>query len=232
MFNSVKTSVPAPHSDTPKVHNEFVFVIHQESNVGQYHQYLLKRMFNRPELSDVTLRCDGQDIPAHRIVLATHSPFFIRKFDENPTNGLVITIDNVQHGILMAALELMYQGRVSIAAKLEPTLYKLMENLEIKGVVINPNTIPVNAVTKTTDKNAEKKKKLGETTTNVDEKKLNEKKQRVEIQPGSLLCFVFSLSLSLSFNVINHRKLISFQIFARTPCTMSSCQRSIESFAP
>lgn len=227
MLKSVITSVPAPLASAPKAQNEFVFVIQQESNVGQYHQFLFKRMFNRPELSDVTLRCDGQDIPAHRIVLATHSPFFIRKFDENPTNGLVITIDNVQHEVLMAALELMYQGRVSIAARLEPTLHTLMKNLEMKGVLINPDAIPANAVTRTTDKNVEKKKKLGETTS-VDEKKLNEKKQRVEIQPGS--CSV--LSLSFSFNVIDNRKLISFQTFAKRPCTMSSCQRSMESFAP
>lgn len=114
--------------------NKFVFVIHENSDVEQYHKVLFKRMFKRLELSDVTLRCEDRDIPAHRIVLAAHSKFFAKQFDEKPANGLTIVIDNVKYELLISAIQLMYCGSVSIEKKWQSAWCKLLTNFEIDGV--------------------------------------------------------------------------------------------------
>lgn len=163
---------PASHSPGSNAGNEFVFVIHQDSNDGQYYPFLFKRMFNRPELSDVTLRCENRDIPAHRIVLAAHSPFFIKQFEEKPTDGLIIAIDNVKYDILMATIELMYNGTVSIEPQSEPALNELLKNFEMNETVYNSNRFQANVnIENVVDKNVKP----------IDESKnVEEKKSRVE----------------------------------------------------
>lgn len=167
MSESVEPSAPASQSNAE---NEFVFMIHPESSVGQYHQFLFKRMFKQTELSDVTLRCEDRDFLAHRIVLAAHSPFFAKKFEEKSANGLTIAIDNVKHDILMAAMELMYHGTVSIEPQSEPALSKLMENFEMSGTVCNLRGLQANVVHQVVDENVNKKTNAIETT-NIEEKK-------------------------------------------------------------
>lgn len=185
MSQSGETSTSAYRSNDSNAANEFVFVVHQESNVGRYYQFLFKRMYNRSELSDVTLRCDDRDIPAHRIVLAAHSPFFVKQFEEKPTNGLIIAIDNVKHDILMAAMELMYHGTVSIEPQSEPALKKLMENFEMSALMVNPNGFNANAVSQSVVKNVNKKVKATETTN------IEEKKKRVELH-GNFMFLLLS----------------------------------------
>lgn len=189
MSQSGETSASASRSNDANATNEFVFVIHQESNVGRYHKFLFKRMFNSSELSDVTLRCDDRDIPAHRIVLAAHSPFFVKQFEEKPTNKLIVAIDNVKHDILMAAMELMYHGTVSIEPQSEPALRELMENFEMRALLVNPNGYKhkANAVGQTVVKNVDKKLKATETAN------LEEKKERVELH-GYFMFFLLSSS--------------------------------------
>lgn len=185
MSQSGETSASTSRSNDANATNEFVFVIHQESNVGRYHQFLFKRMFNCSELSDVTLRCDDRDIPAHRIVLAAHSPFFVKQFDEKPTKKLILAIDNVKHDILMAAMELMYHGTVSIEPQSEPALSELLENFEMSALILNSNGYKhkANAVGQTVVKNVDKKLNATETANH------EEKRKRVELH-GNFMIFL------------------------------------------
>lgn len=179
MSQSDETSASESRPNGVNDENEYVFVIQQESSAGQYNQYLFRRMFNRVELSDVILRCDGRDIPAHRIVLAAHSPFFVKQFEEKPTNGLVIVVDNVKFDVLLAAIQLMYHGTVSIEPQLEPALSELLKNFEMDGLMCNPIRVRANTVNKNVDKKVDNKKKVT-AMTNV-----KEKKQCVEHEEGN-----------------------------------------------
>lgn len=207
MSQSGETSASASPSIGANAPNEFVFVIHQESNVGRYYQFLFKRMYNCSELSDVTLRCDDRDIPAHRIVLAAHSPFFVKQFEEKPTNGLIIAIDNVKHNILMAAMELMYHGTVSIEPHSEPAFRELMENFEMSALMVNPNKFKANAVSQTVVKNVNREVKATETVN------IEEKKRRVELHGNFMFLLLPSADELIFISISDIRELSEYDHF-------------------
>ncbi|KAK5165456.1 uncharacterized protein LTR77_008985 [Saxophila tyrrhenica] len=49
--------------------------------------------FNRPEFSDVTIRCGGREWPAHRIVLCNRSEYFKRALQSGFKEGLESVIE-------------------------------------------------------------------------------------------------------------------------------------------
>ncbi|CEF78294.1 hypothetical protein FGSG_03479 [Fusarium graminearum PH-1] len=56
----------------------------------------LKKYFNKKSLSDAVIRCGGQEFPIHRIVLCSHSEYFIKQLDgpwKESSEGVIEIVD-------------------------------------------------------------------------------------------------------------------------------------------
>ncbi|XP_058065790.1 transcription factor GAGA-like [Anopheles bellator] len=89
---------------------------------------------NNEELIDVTLRCEGGRIGAHKILLAANSPYFRAVFQENPAQHPVIIFKNVQYSDLMAIVEFIYQGETTINSDQLQSVLSTAKMLSISGL--------------------------------------------------------------------------------------------------
>ncbi|XP_055594615.1 longitudinals lacking protein, isoforms H/M/V-like isoform X2 [Uranotaenia lowii] len=89
------------------------------------------------DLVDVTLCCEGRKIRAHKILLSACSAYFKDIFKENPCQHPVIIFKNVKYSDLMAIVEFMYQGEVSVVQESLPSFLHTAELLSIRGLTDN-----------------------------------------------------------------------------------------------
>ncbi|QQP55958.1 Broadcomplex core protein isoforms 1/2/3/4/5like, partial [Caligus rogercresseyi] len=92
------------------------------------------------DFSDVSLSCSGTgssggSISAHKLILASCSPYFHKIFREHPgqTQTLIILSD-IPRDILLDLLTYMYQGSVSLSEKRVPLFLQAAKHLQIKGI--------------------------------------------------------------------------------------------------
>lgn len=71
-----------------------------------------KQMFNREDLSDITLQCGRNKFRVHRFLLAACSPYLRSLFQTKKSS--TITLDNVNVDDLRLVLHYMYHGSVKI----------------------------------------------------------------------------------------------------------------------
>merc|ERR1712025_1021662 len=64
---------------------------------------------------DVTLACDNDQIQAHKVILSACSPFFRNILRRNSHQHPLLYLKGVKHRDLLAILNFMYQGEVSVA---------------------------------------------------------------------------------------------------------------------
>ena len=77
------------------------------------------------EFVDVTLASDeGHTVEAHRLVLASCSPYFRRVLIESPCHHPVIILNGVSGMILDALVTYMYHGQVFISEDKLPTFFR------------------------------------------------------------------------------------------------------------
>merc|ERR1719312_1510193 len=70
------------------------------------------------DLTDVTLACkDGEQVEAHKIVLASCSPFFMDLFKRNKHTHPLIYLRGIGVEDLVAMIEFLYTGEANILAK-------------------------------------------------------------------------------------------------------------------
>lgn len=66
----------------------FELIKQKKNNLNRYFQENIasgfQNLFDRGDLVDVTLACDGKLLQAHKIVLAICSPYFQEMFISNP----------------------------------------------------------------------------------------------------------------------------------------------------
>lgn len=77
-------------------------------------KFTFKKMWNRKDLSDVTLSCAGVDFHMHRFMLAACSPYFRCLFQSKQAPKLHIFVEEVDSGDLKRLLRYMYNGVVAI----------------------------------------------------------------------------------------------------------------------
>ena len=66
------------------------------------------------ELSDVTLACeDGQQVEAHKVVLAASSPFFQKLLGRNKHPHPLIYMRGVKSDDLLAIVDFLYRGEAN-----------------------------------------------------------------------------------------------------------------------
>ncbi|KAL1383397.1 hypothetical protein pipiens_013139 [Culex pipiens pipiens] len=91
-------------------------------------------LYDRGDLVDVTIACDGKLLKAHKIVLAICSPYFQEMFLENPCKHPIIVLKDVSLNVMQELLQFMYQGEVNVKHSELQSFMKIAETLQIKGL--------------------------------------------------------------------------------------------------
>ena len=77
------------------------------------------------EFADVTLACEnGQQVEAHKMILAASSPFFRNLLQKNKHSHPLIYMRGVQSEILLAIIDFLYLGEATHGPRRGPELKK------------------------------------------------------------------------------------------------------------
>ena len=86
-------------------------------------------------LTDVTLACkDGQQVEAHKVVLASSSPFFQKLFARNRQAHPLIYMGGVKSSNVLAILDFLYRGEANVYEENLAAFLGLAEELRLKGL--------------------------------------------------------------------------------------------------
>ena len=96
----------------------------------------LKELRKDTDFSDVTLVCeDGQQIEAHRFVLATGSIFFQNLLKTNSKHGHpLIYMRGLKYETLKAVVDFLYCGEVTVPHQSVESFLMVAEDLKLRGV--------------------------------------------------------------------------------------------------
>ena len=87
------------------------------------------------DLTDVTLACeDGEQVEAHKIVLASCSPFFMDLFKRNKHPHPLIYMRGIKGEVLASMVEFMYKGEANVDQENLENFLGLAEELRLKGL--------------------------------------------------------------------------------------------------
>ena len=93
---------------------------------------------NTQEFADVTLVCeDGQQMEAHRVVLASSSPFFRKMLERLNHPHPLIYMRGLTHEDLMAMLDFIYYGEATVTEEKAENFLLIADDLQIKGLSDN-----------------------------------------------------------------------------------------------
>ena len=88
------------------------------------------------EFSDVTLACeDGQQLEAHRVILAASSPFFQKLFRRNKHAHPLLYMRDVAFQDLVAIIDFLYCGEANILQADLDSFLSLAEDLKVQGII-------------------------------------------------------------------------------------------------
>jgi len=96
----------------------------------------LKTLREDKEFADVTLACeDGQQVEAHKVILASSSPFFLNLLRMNNHPHPLIYMRGIKSEDLLAAVDFLYFGAANIREENLESFLALAEELQLKGLV-------------------------------------------------------------------------------------------------
>ena len=85
--------------------------------------------------ADVTLACeDGQQVEAHKVILAASSPFFKTLFERNKHPHPLIYMRGVKYANLLSILEFLYRGEANFFQDDLDSFLAIAEELQLKGL--------------------------------------------------------------------------------------------------
>ena len=88
------------------------------SNHQRNIDHTLEKLRDDSEFTDVTLVCgDGQQVEAHKVILASTSSFFIKILGKNKHSHPLIYMKGIKFDELNALVDYIYKGKVSIPAE-------------------------------------------------------------------------------------------------------------------
>ena len=86
--------------------------------------------------SDVTLACeDGQQVEAHKMILAASSPFFQKLLGRNKHPHPLIYMRGVKSDDLLAIVDFLYRGEANIYQDNLDSFLAIAEELQLKGLM-------------------------------------------------------------------------------------------------
>ena len=96
---------------------------------------LFRRLRDKCDFADVTLACeDGQQVEAHKVILASCSPFFMELLRKNKHPHPIIYMRGVQFEDLVNIVEFLYLGEANIYQENLEVFLSLAEELQLKGL--------------------------------------------------------------------------------------------------
>ena len=86
--------------------------------------------------ADVTLVCeDGQQVEAHKVILAASSPFFQKLLARNNHKHPIIYMRGVKSDDLLAIVDFLYRGEANIFQENLDSFLAIAEELQLKGLI-------------------------------------------------------------------------------------------------
>ena len=93
------------------------------------------RLKAEADFADVTLVCeDGQQVEAHKVILASSSPFFENILKKNRRPHLLIYMRGVNSDDLLAIIDFLYTGEANVHQESLDTFLGIADELQLKGL--------------------------------------------------------------------------------------------------
>ncbi|KAA0203382.1 hypothetical protein HAZT_HAZT006280 [Hyalella azteca] len=122
------------------------------SNLGSF----FREIKDSGEFVDVTLACEGRQLPAHQVVLSAASPFFRQLLKGNPCQHPIVILNEIRFRELAPLLQYIYCGEVEVPRNLVPEFLKTAKYLQVRGL---QSEVDDSVVINTTD-DSEKEMKI------------------------------------------------------------------------
>merc|ERR1719187_980249 len=88
------------------------------------------------EFADVTLACeDGQQVEAHKVILASSSPFFLNLLKRNKHPHPLIYMRGLKSEDLVAMIDFLYFGEANVYQENLDSFLAVAEELQLKGLM-------------------------------------------------------------------------------------------------
>ncbi|XP_047041277.1 longitudinals lacking protein, isoforms H/M/V-like isoform X2 [Helicoverpa zea] len=120
---------------------------HQPNFISMFTTFL-----NTQSMVDVTLATDGQQLSAHKVVLAACSTYFQSLFVDNPAQHPIVILKDVTFADLRIIVDFMYCGEVNVTEEQLPKVLDTAKHLKIKGLTEMPDST---SLTRSSANNAE-----------------------------------------------------------------------------
>ena len=94
-------------------------------------------IFRKDEnFNDVTLVCeDGQQVEAHKVILAVSSPFFQKLLGKNKHPHPLVYMKGIEFDHLLAILDFLYRGEANVLEKNLDSFLAIAEDLQLRGLM-------------------------------------------------------------------------------------------------
>ena len=88
------------------------------------------------DFADVTLACeDGQQVEAHKVILAASSPFFQKLLGRNKHAHPLIYMRGVKFDDVLAIIDFLYRGEANVFQENLDSFLAIAEELQLKGLM-------------------------------------------------------------------------------------------------
>ena len=88
------------------------------------------------DFADVTLACeDGQQLEAHKVILAASSPFFQKLLGRNKHPHPLIYMRGMKSVDMLAIIDFLYCGEANVYQENLDSFLAIAEELQLKGLV-------------------------------------------------------------------------------------------------
>jgi len=95
---------------------------------------------NNKDFSDITLACeDGEQVEAHKVILAASSPFFQNLLRRNKHPHPLIYMRGVKSEDLVAIVDFLYYGEANVYQERLDSFLEVANELELKGLMKGQN---------------------------------------------------------------------------------------------
>ena len=93
------------------------------------------------DFTDVTLACgDGQQIEAHKVVLASSSPFFMELLKRNRHSHPIVYMRGLRSEDIVSIMDFLYLGEANVFQENLDSFLALAEELKLKGLTGSAET--------------------------------------------------------------------------------------------
>ena len=87
------------------------------------------------DFADITMACeDGQQLSAHKVILAASSPFFHKLLKRNKQSHQLVYMRGMKFEDLLAVVDFLYYGEANIFQDNLYVFLNIAEELKVKGL--------------------------------------------------------------------------------------------------